>query len=126
MSELDFSLVNTRNIGSEAELRQKIVASLKLSSKERENRLKRAKSKPDTRYTLVKSFNRNPDVVAHVLLRSSGKCEKCKCEAPFKRKTDMTPYLEVHHIKPLAEGGEDTAKNALALCPNCHREAHYG
>ncbi|MEY8786001.1 HNH endonuclease [Citrobacter freundii] len=22
--------------------------------------------------------------------------------------------------------GEDSVENAIALCPNCHREAHYG
>lgn len=25
----------------------------------------------------------------------------------------------------LAEGGVDDDKNAIALCPNCHREAHF-
>jgi len=34
--------------------------------------------------------------------------------------------LEVHHKVPLAEGGDDTVENAIALCPNCHRHAHYG
>ncbi|WP_256325004.1 HNH endonuclease signature motif containing protein [Nitrosomonas sp. Nm132] len=42
------------------------------------------------------------------------------------RKHDGSPYLEVHHKIPLAFGGEDTVVNAIALCPNCHREAHYG
>ena len=37
-----------------------------------------------------------------------------------------TPYLEVHHRVPLAENGEDTVKNAVAICPNCHRKAHDG
>nr|WP_275041241.1 HNH endonuclease signature motif containing protein [Halomonas meridiana] len=46
--------------------------------------------------------------------------------APFNRKSDGSPYLEVHHRKPLAEGGDDTVANAIALCPNCHRAAHYG
>ena len=35
-------------------------------------------------------------------------------------------FLEVHHIKWLSNGGEDSVENALALCPNCHRQAHYG
>jgi len=26
----------------------------------------------------------------------------------------------------LAEGGKDTVENAAALCPNCHKEAHFG
>jgi len=37
-----------------------------------------------------------------------------------------TPYLEVHHRVPLAENGEDTVENAVAICPNCHRKAHDG
>ena len=35
-------------------------------------------------------------------------------------------YLEVHHPKRLADNGSDTPSNAVALCPNCHREMHYG
>ncbi|TOJ58505.1 hypothetical protein CGI36_22670 [Vibrio parahaemolyticus] len=27
---------------------------------------------------------------------------------------------------PLKDGGSDTVENVKALCPNCHREAHYG
>ena len=26
----------------------------------------------------------------------------------------------------LSNDGEDTVENAEALCPNCHREKHYG
>jgi 5-methylcytosine-specific restriction protein A len=36
------------------------------------------------------------------------------------------PYLEVHHIKRLADKGSDTTTNSIAVCPNCHRELHYG
>lgn len=71
-------------------------------------------------------FDRNPDVVAEVLSRAGGICESCKQPAPFIRRSNGTPYLEVHHIQRLADGGEDTVDNAVALCPNCHREAHYG
>ena len=35
-------------------------------------------------------------------------------------------YLESHHIHPLSEGGADTIENVIALCPNHHREAHFG
>lgn len=71
-------------------------------------------------------YQRNPDVVAEVLLRASGFCEHCLSKAPFLRRTDGTPYLEVHHLIPLADGGEDTIDNAIALCPNCHRSQHFG
>ncbi|MBR2089207.1 MAG: HNH endonuclease [Fibrobacter sp.] len=71
-------------------------------------------------------YIRNPEIVAAVLKRANGVCEKCKQPAPFKRKKDGSPYLEVHHIKQLKDGGADTMDNAIALCPNCHRKKHYG
>jgi len=34
--------------------------------------------------------------------------------------------MEVHHIKPQAEGGEDTYENAIPLCFDCHADVgHY-
>jgi 5-methylcytosine-specific restriction protein A len=71
-------------------------------------------------------FKRNPDVVVETLSRANGVCEKCNKNAPFLRKKDKTPYLEVHHKTMLSNGGEDTLENTIAVCPNCHRELHYG
>nr|WP_307993153.1 HNH endonuclease [uncultured Niameybacter sp.] len=34
--------------------------------------------------------------------------------------------MEEHHLIPLSEGGEDSLSNVFALCPNCHREMHFG
>lgn len=75
---------------------------------------------------LTEVFNRNPDVVAEVLRRANGICENCNKLAPFNRKKDGTPFLEVHHKVRLADGGEDTVENAIGTCPNCHREFHFG
>jgi len=36
------------------------------------------------------------------------------------------PYLEVHHVVPLAKDGSDTPENTVAICPACHRELHFG
>jgi len=33
-------------------------------------------------------------------------------------------YADKHGL--LSEGGEDTIDNAGALCPNCHKQAHFG
>lgn len=89
-------------------------------------RLANAPKMPKKTLVISESFDRNPDVVAEVLYRADGRCEACSKLAPFIRKSDGTPYLEVHHRKPLASGGEDTVANAIALCPNCHRHAHFG
>ncbi len=75
---------------------------------------------------LTYTYSRNPYVVIEVLNRSKGICELCKNKAPFIRKSDGTPYLEIHHKIPLSENGEDTVENTIALCPNCHRKLHYG
>jgi len=61
-----------------------------------------------------------------VLSRANGICENCDKPAPFIRRRDGTPYLEVHHIIQLSKGGNDTINNAVAICPNCHRELHFG
>ena len=98
----------------------------KLNALSRKERLKIASKKPDTLEIIHKIFKRNPDVIAEVLERAKGTCEYCGKAAPFIRKSDRTPFLEVHHRIPLAKGGEDTVENAVAICPNCHREMHYG
>lgn len=71
-------------------------------------------------------FDRNPYVVAAVLRKANGVCEYCQNRAPFNRKTNGLPYLEVHHVVPLSQGGLDTLENTVAICPNCHRKAHFG
>ena len=88
-------------------------------------RLQQAPRLPMKVPVLTYEFVRNPDVVAEVLYRATH-CGRCKSPAPFLRRSDGTPYLEVHHKKPLSENGEDTVANAIALCPNCHRELHHG
>ena len=55
--------------------------------------------------------------------RAGGICEGCGEIAPFETKSG--PYLEVHHLTRLADGGADLPQNVIALCPTCHRKAHY-
>lgn len=110
----------------QASFESAVEKALKDSSEHRKARLKAAPKKPTTSTVTTTVFNRNPDVVAEVLLRAGGNCEGCTKAAPFKRRSDGSPYLEVHHRTPLAQGGDDTIENAIALCPNCHRERHLG
>ncbi|WP_319025684.1 HNH endonuclease [Acidithiobacillus caldus] len=81
--------------------------------------------KPATSQSPVTQFIRDPAVVAWVLAEAAGICEWCGLPAPFTRE-EGSPFLEVHHVLRLADGGEDTIYNTVALCPNCHRELHYG
>ena len=110
----------------ENNLEQRVRDSLRLSPRERRLRLERAQRIPNQFRTTITEYHRNPDVVAEVLYLADGKCNRCKKPAPFNRAATDAPYLEVHHTIHLANGGQDTVENAEALCPNCHREAHYG
>ncbi len=73
----------------------------------------------------ITQYQRDAAVKAWVLQQANGKCESCGQPAPFNG-SDGLPFLEVHHVRQLADNGSDTVTNAAALCPNCHREAHYG
>lgn len=68
-------------------------------------------------------YVRDPRVVAYTQVRANGVCELCAQPAPFSR-PDGSPYLETHHVVPLAENGPDTPNNCTGVCPNCHRALH--
>lgn len=76
----------------------------------------------------VRSFQyqRDPSVVAYALRKANGICGDCGNSAPFVSSRTDLPYLEVHHIRMLKDGGSDTVDNVVALCPNCHRKRHHG
>jgi 5-methylcytosine-specific restriction protein A len=69
-------------------------------------------------------YPRKGDVIAWVLHAAGGHCEICSDAGPFL-KSDGEPYLEVHHVRHLADGGPDQIDNAVAACPNCHRRLHF-
>ena len=99
---------------------------LKESSETRLKRIKENKTNLEKKIIEIIQYSRNPDIVAERLYLANGFCNDCGQPAPFLRKSNNTPYLEVHHIIPLSEGGEDTLENTIALCPNCHRKRHFG
>lgn len=81
--------------------------------------------KPQFQISKVSIYARDAKVKAWILKNSNGFCEFCHNKAPFHT-LDGIPFLEVHHIKQISNGGSDTITNTVALCPNCHREIHYG
>ena len=117
---------STTSLPSQAEFELKVARAREDTAARRRARLAKADRRPT--FTVVSSmaFDRNVDVVAEVLERAAGVCEACSAKAPFKRRSDGSAYLEVHHRTRLADGGEDSVDNAIALCPNCHRRKHYG
>jgi len=85
----------------------------------------RVREKPKKKQTRTYYFERDKLIKEYALRRANGYCEYCGSKAPFVTK-DLRPYLEVHHIYRLSDGGPDDPKCVIALCPNCHRRAHYG
>lgn len=62
---------------------------------------------------------RDGRVRAAVLRRAAGMCERKGCRAI----RTYPGFLDVHHIFGAAKS--DRVNNCVAVCPNCHREAHY-
>ncbi|MDE2562753.1 MAG: HNH endonuclease [Sphingomonadales bacterium] len=69
-------------------------------------------------------YVRDPRIREAALIRAGGCCEYCG--VPGFLRADGAIYLETHHIVPLHEDGPDTVANVICLCPNHHREAHFG
>ena len=76
------------------------------------------KASPKEQLTHVKY--RSDAIKLYAKKRADGTCEGCEIASPFEAKSG--PYLEVHHLTRLADGGADCPENVIALCPNCHRK----
>ncbi len=77
-----------------------------------------------SRPTIAQYRLRSSLVKRYALVRAGGKCEGCGSQAPFVDDSG-NGFLEVHHINRLADEGDDAPENVAAVCPNCHRRAHY-
>lgn len=75
--------------------------------------------------TTTNRYQRSDAIRRYAIERSNGFCELCGESAPFT-KENGEPFLEVHHINELGEGGADHPSLVGAICPNCHREIHHG
>jgi len=71
------------------------------------------------------SYTRSDLVRDFALRMADGTCKACEQDAPFMRE-DGEPFLEVHHLYRVSDGGVDDPENVIAVCPNCHREVHHG
>ncbi|WP_224984202.1 HNH endonuclease [Geomonas agri] len=85
-----------------------------------EPKAKSPKNRPSAQY-----FARSKKIKDYALARAAGVCEACSSQAPFTTPNGQ-PFLEVHHLDRLADDGPDIPLNVAGICPNCHREAHYG
>ncbi len=112
-------------VGQTPELEDQVQKSLGSTIVALRARIAGAEQQPRTIEQTVVRYARNPDVVALALKKARGQCEACHQVLPFIDALTSFPFLEVHHRKPLADGGLDNEENTEAICPNCHRHAHY-
>lgn len=68
-------------------------------------------------------YRRDPKVRAKVLEIANGRCECCGNEGFLTENGER--YLETHHVVGVSERGPDTIDNIIAVCPTCHRKAHF-
>ena len=64
-------------------------------------------------------YPRDQKVRRKVIARAAGKCERSGCS----ERRNYSGFLDVHHI--LGVGISDRVWSCVALCPNCHRDAHF-
>lgn len=89
----------------------------------REIALSSTLTQADEKEKLIHVKYRSDAIKLYAKKRAKGHCEGCGDKAPFETKSG--PYLEVHHLTRLSDGGADCPENVIALCPTCHRRAHY-
>jgi 5-methylcytosine-specific restriction protein A len=122
-----YHLIPSNNIFNDFEVEAAIPIKNGLTLEDLEKKIKDTprKNEPRIKLTVQEYKERSRLVKTYALLRANGVCELCKKPAPFVSEAGI-PFLEVHHIFRLADDGPDTPENVAALCPNCHREAHFG
>ena len=79
---------------------------------------------PEKREYVFETFVRNPLWARKAKEAFGEACMLIGCTLAFK-KEDGNQYVEVHHIKPLHEGGTDGVWNLSILCAHHHRMAHF-
>ncbi len=85
---------------------------------------------PEVKERVSRVIERGP-IGAKVKKENEYKCQLC--EALGKNpigflKPKGQPYVEAHHVVPVSKQiiGSLSASNIMTLCPNHHRQAHYG
>jgi predicted HNH restriction endonuclease len=90
------------------------------------NSTRGASGKPARRSGTVAAFKRDPRVSAITRKRADFRCEVPSCGNHQFIGASGESYVETHHLKMLADGGDDVPENTVAVCPNHHRELHHG
>jgi len=87
-------------------------------AKRAKGNLARAKRRPEqTKYTR----HIPAPIKLQVILRDNGRCTYQDSQG---KRCDQARWIEIHHIKPLSEGGTNTLSNLTTLCAAHHKSIH--
>lgn len=79
----------------------------------------KAYNKNDRGYDSNKRYGARWAKIRNVYIREHPFCEMCQSKGINKL------AVLVHHIKPIANGGDDSYDNLMALCAGCHEDIHH-
>lgn len=91
--------------------RCEIISEIERIFKKREQKIKKQRDIVVNNYR--KNITKNKEKIINYY---NGQCEICKF--------NLIPLLEIHHILPLQQGGDNSLDNITCLCPNCHTIIH--
>ncbi|MEQ9006855.1 MAG: HNH endonuclease signature motif containing protein [Ekhidna sp.] len=79
----------------------------------------------------VTKYKRDIRVSKKALESAEYKCEFDPEHETFTSLATGMPYMELHHLVPISTQSKfdvslDVESNIVALCPQCHREIHFG
>ena len=77
---------------------------------------------------LTNLYERNPKARARCIAVQGSACKVCGFDFGAVYEEAFAGKIEVHHIKPISEIGEeylvDPVRDLVPVCPNCHRMLH--
>lgn len=77
---------------------------------------------------LCNRYERNPKARARCIAAQGTACKVCGFDFGIAFGEPFAGKIEVHHIKPISEIGEeyvvDPLRDLVPVCPNCHRMLH--
>ncbi len=86
--------------------------------------INKVEKNPEKKEYLTEQWVRDSNVKKWVINNAKGICQACGKKSFAKENGEI--YLEVHHKIYLSQNGLDTVENCVALCPNCHKNEHFG
>lgn len=108
-----------------------IVSTSDLTSKDEEYNPKyEPVKKPKKKENSSTSYARDSSKAKGAIISSKYKCNLDESHKSFIAKSGK-PYMEAHHLIPISAQDKfdvslDVDANIVCLCPNCHRNLHYG